>query len=77
MGAPVRNGAELRKLLEWAKERGFTCEVSGSTHLIFRRPNTKSVYASYSPSCKFARLKTRRDLNRALIEAEQKSTKNL
>lgn len=72
MGKPVRNGNELRELLAWAKERGFTCDISGGSHLVFRRPHTMPVFASYTPSCMFARQKTRRDLKHALIESEQR-----
>lgn len=73
MSAPVRNGSELRQLLEWAKALGFTCDHTGHCHLVFRRPNTRQVYASGSPSCKHARKNTRRDLLRAVAEAEQKN----
>lgn len=72
MTAPVRGGSELRELLEWAKSLGFTCDITGSTHLVFRRPNTRAVFASYTPSCPYARRNTRRDLKRALREAESK-----
>jgi hypothetical protein len=73
MNAPVRNGAELRELILWAKARGFTCNTTGGTHLVFRRPNTRAVYASLTPSCPHARKNTRRDLKRALAEAEQRA----
>lgn len=72
--APSRKGSDLRKLLEWAKSYGFTCEVGGR-HLIFRRPNTRAVYASSTPSCQYGRENTRRDLMRALAEAEQSTSK--
>ena len=69
MTAPTRNGSELRVLIAWAKRLGFSCDVGGK-HLIFRRPNTRHVYASYTPSCPHARKRTRQDILRALAEAE-------
>jgi hypothetical protein len=72
MATPVRNGSELRDLVLWAQEQGFTCDVTNAAHLVFRRPGTPSVYASYTPSCKFARRHTRRDLLRALKVAAQR-----
>ena len=73
MHAPKRCGSELRKLIEFAKELGFTCETTGSTQLSFRRPHTRAVWASYSPSCRHARENTRHDLLRAVREAEQQA----
>lgn len=72
MGKLVRQGTELRNLLAWAKERGFECERTGADHLVFRRPETMPVFASFTPSCKFARQKTMRDLKHALIDSEQR-----
>ena len=72
MGRPVRKGTDLRQLLLWAKERGFNCEISGGSHLVFRRPNTMPVFASQTPSCIFARRKTKQDLKHAIAESEQR-----
>lgn len=74
MKEPQRGGSDLRKLIAFAKELGFTCEVTGSTQLIFRRPRTRAVWASYTPSCRHARKNTRRDLIKAVAEAEAKQT---
>jgi hypothetical protein len=75
MTAVTRGGGpELRALLDWAKELGFTCDITGGTHLVFRRPHTRPVYASYTPSCPFARKRTKGDLRRALRDAEQQQT---
>jgi len=71
--APARKGSELRDLIEYAKSLGFTCETTGGGHLCFRRPHTMPVYASQSPSCCYARRKTRGDLKHALIEAAQRT----
>lgn len=66
--APVRGGAELRALLLFAKELGFTCDTANSTKLVFRRPDTKVVFAGYtSPS----RLNTKKKLQKAYNEAEK------
>lgn len=73
MSAPPRQGTDFRELVEWAKSQGFTCDTTGGDHLIFRRPNTRPIYASRTPSCSFARKKTRRDLQRAMAEADQRS----
>jgi len=70
MTAPRRKGSEMRKLIEFAKELGFTCEITGSTQLVFYRPHTRAVWASYSPSCRHARKNTRHDLLKAVREAE-------
>lgn len=74
MTAPSRGGSELRELLDWAKSLGFTCNVGGK-HLVFTRPYTRKVFASYTPSCKHARKNTRRDLLKALAEAKKKKPK--
>lgn len=74
MSAPQRGGSELRELLEWAKSLGFTCNVGGK-HLIFSRPFTRKVFASYTPSCPHARRNTRRDILKALAEAEKNKPK--
>lgn len=71
MHAPRRNGSELRKLIEFAKDLGFTCHVTGSTQLTFRRPHTRAVWASYTPSCRHARKNTRHDLIKAVREADE------
>jgi len=73
MSAPQRGGSELRKLIDFAKELGFTCEVTGSTQLAFRRPGTRAVWASYTPSCRHARKNTRRDLIKAVREADEQT----
>jgi predicted RNA binding protein YcfA (HicA-like mRNA interferase family) len=73
MTAPVRKGSDLRELIEWAKSLGFICDTTGGHHLVFRRPNTRQVFASFTPSCIHARKKTRHDILRALAEAEQKT----
>ncbi|MNC10509.1 hypothetical protein D3C75_581620 [compost metagenome] len=70
--AKVRKGADMRVLLAWAKELGFECGLSGGSHLVFRRPNTMPVFASLTPSCQFARHKTKRDLKYAIQESEQR-----
>ena len=72
MHPPKRNGSELRKLLLFAKALGFECEVNGSTQLTFRRPNTRPVWASYTPSCRHARKNTRHDLLKAVREADER-----
>lgn len=64
-----RRGSELRELIAYAKELGFTCEQTNSNHLVFRRPGTMPVWASLSPSCRCARLNTRRDLKHAVAHA--------
>lgn len=74
MSAPQRGGSELRELLEFAKSLGFTCNV-GSKHLVFTRPFTRKVFASYTPSCLYARRHTRRDLLKAFAEAEKNNPK--
>lgn len=74
MKHPSRKGSDLRKLLQWAKALGFTCETGGR-HLIFRRHNTRAVYASSTPSCQYGHANTRRDLLRAVAEAEQTQLK--
>lgn len=71
MSAPQRCGSELRKLIEFAKELGFTCEITGSNQLSFRRPHTRAVWASCTPSCHHARKNTRHDLLRAVREADE------
>jgi hypothetical protein len=74
MRAPrTGGGSELRKLIEFAKELGFTCETTGSTQLAFHRPHTRAVWASYSPSCRHARKNTRRDLIKAVREADEQT----
>lgn len=73
MSSPQRGGSELRKLIEFAKELGFTCEVTASTHLAFRRPHTRVVWASYTPSCGHARKRTRRDLIKAVRESDEQT----
>lgn len=73
MKAPKRHGSDLRKLIEFAKGLGFTCETTGSTQLSFRRPHTRSVWASMTPSCWHARKNTRHDLIRAVREAEKQA----
>lgn len=70
MATPKRQGSEFRALVQWAAKLGFTCDLTNGKHLVFRRPNTRPVYASYSPSCYFARENTKGDLRRALREAE-------
>ncbi|MNG33278.1 hypothetical protein D3C84_1194920 [compost metagenome] len=70
MSGGQRMGSELRQLVQWAKSQGFTCEQANSGHLVFRRPGTQSVHAAVSPSCKFARMKTRADLKKAIKAAE-------
>jgi hypothetical protein len=70
VSAPQRGGSELRELLDWAKSLGFTCNVGGK-HLVFSRPFTRKVFASYTPSCRYARQNTRRDLLKAIAEAEK------
>jgi hypothetical protein len=70
MSVPKRGGSELRKLIEFAKELGFTCEITGSTHLVFRRPHTRAVWAAYTPSNCNARKFTRHDLTKAVREAD-------
>lgn len=75
MAPPVRNGSELRDLVLWAQELGFTCDVTNRAHLVFRRPGTPAVYASYTPSDMHARKQTRRDLIRALRMADQYQAK--
>lgn len=72
MRAPARKGSELRELIEYAKSLGFTCETTGGGHLCFRRPHTMPVFASQTPSCCYARRKTRGDLKHALIEADNR-----
>lgn len=74
MSAPQRGGSELRELLDWAKSLGFTCNVGGK-HLIFTRPFTRKVFASYTPSCPYARRNTRRDLLKAIAEADKHNPK--
>ena len=73
MSAPIRCGSELRKLIEFAKELGFTCEITGSNQLSFRRPRTRAVWASCTPSCHHARKNTRHDLLRAVREADEQT----
>jgi predicted RNA binding protein YcfA (HicA-like mRNA interferase family) len=75
MTGPVRKGSDLRELIEWAKALGFSCDLTGGDHLVFRHPNTRQVFASFTPSCKYARKKTRRDILRALAEAEAENVK--
>lgn len=67
--APVRGGAELRDLLKFAKELGFTAETTNGTKIAFRRPDTKVVFAKYFAHC---RLSTRKNLVNAVKEAEKK-----
>lgn len=66
---PVRGGAELRDLLIYARELGFTCETTGGTQLAFRRPDTKVVFAGYLAH---SRNSTRKKLMKAVKEAEQR-----
>lgn len=70
--APPRQGTDFRDLVEWAKALGFECEMTKGNHIVFRRPNTAPVFASMTPGCPYARQNTRRDLKRALAEAEQR-----
>jgi hypothetical protein len=74
MAGRVRGGSDLRELIEWAKKRGFSCEITKGTHLVFIRDNTRSIYASYTPSCYYARKNTKGDLMRAIRESEQRQT---
>lgn len=74
--AVVRQGSETRELLAWAKELGFICEATGNSHLVFRRPDTMPVYASLTPSCQYARKKTKRDIRHALVESEQRKQRS-
>lgn len=67
--APVRGGAELRDLLLFAKQLGFTCETANRTKLVFRRPDTKVVFAGYTSH---SRLTTKKKLQKAVFEAEQR-----
>lgn len=75
MGRRTLCGADndLRDLIAWAKEQGFTCEkTKKSGHYVFRRPNTMPVFAASTASCARARLNNRRDLKHAIAESEQR-----
>lgn len=67
--APVRGGAELRDLIQYAKELGFSCETTNGTGLKFRRPDTRLVFAGY---LSHSRDGTRKKLMKAVQEAEKK-----
>lgn len=77
MSAPQRCGPELRQLVKFAKELGFTCEVTGSNRLTFRRPHTRAVWASCTPGCHHARKNTRCDLLRAVREADEQTNQGM
>ena len=65
-----RTGNELRNLIAWAKELGFSCEKTGGKHIIFRRPGTRAVYSSTTPSDHRAYENTKGKLKRAVRDAD-------
>lgn len=67
-----KGGSDFRELQKWAREHGFVCTYRKNAHLVFRRPDTHSVYTSQSPSCRFALRKIKQDLLRAIRESEER-----